>query len=138
MNQALATLGLTPSRTHLLWELGSRGPVPQRVLADALKVTPRAITGLVDALVAAGLVTREPHPNDRRAALVTLTPTAEALVGRLRKDHARLAQALFGTMPDNELERFSQTLVDIIDRLQTHLAAKEAPTSSRQAASRRS
>jgi hypothetical protein len=66
--QALGALDLTPSRAHLLWELGQRGPVTQQVLA-ALRVTPRAMTGLVDALVASGLVTREPHPNDRRAAL---------------------------------------------------------------------
>ena len=72
MTHAIEALGLTPSRTHLLWELGHRGPVPQRVLAEALKVTPRAVTGLVDALAADGLVTREPHPTDRRAALVTL------------------------------------------------------------------
>jgi DNA-binding MarR family transcriptional regulator len=121
MSKAIAALGLTPSRTHLLWELGNRGPVPQRVLADALKVTPRAITGLVDALVSAGLVTREPHPGDRRAALVTLTPKAVALVGRLKRDHEGLARALFGPMSGSELDRFTRTLADITDRLQTHL-----------------
>ncbi len=124
MSNAIAALGLTPSRTHLLWELGNRGPVPQRVLADALKVTPRAITGLVDALVTTGLVTREPHPTDRRATLVTLTPKAVALVGRLKRDHEVLAQALFGPMSENELDRFRRTLTDITGRLQTHLVTK--------------
>ena len=52
MAQANGVLGLTPSRTHLLWELGQHGPVTQRVLAEAFKLTPRAVTGLVDALVA--------------------------------------------------------------------------------------
>src|ERR1700758_4149536 len=102
MAQAIGALGLTPSRTHLLWELGRRGPVPQRVLAEALKVTPRAVTGLVDALVADGLVTREPHPTDRRATLVTFTPRGEALVAQLKRDHKALARALFASMPDGE------------------------------------
>jgi DNA-binding MarR family transcriptional regulator len=126
MTQAIAALGLTPSRTHLLWELGNRGPVPQRVLADALKVTPRAVTGLVDALVASGLVTRESHPDDRRAALVTLTARAETLVRRLKRDHEVLAQSLFGPMSKGELDRFDGALADIIDRLQKHLAETAA------------
>src|ERR671912_452474 len=73
MNGSLGEYGLTPARAHLLWELFHRGPCTQRVLADALDVTPRNVTGLVDALEATGYVTREPHPGDRRATLVTLT-----------------------------------------------------------------
>lgn len=123
MTQAIASLGLTPSRTHLLWELGRRGPVPQRVLAEALKVTPRAVTGLVDALVTSGLVTREPHPTDRRATLVTLTPRGAKLVARLERDHERLARALFASMSQRELDTFSGSLTGVVDRLRAHLAA---------------
>lgn len=123
MAQANAALGLTPARMHLLWELGRRGPVPQRVLAEALKVTARAVTGLVDALVAQGLVTREVHPTDRRATLVTLTPRAETLVGQLKRDHKKLARALFASMAPDEFESFAQSLARVIDRLRAHLAA---------------
>ena len=123
MTRAITALGLTPARTHLLWELGRRGPVPQRVLADALKVTPRAITGLVDALVADGLVTRERHPTDRRATLVTFTPRGAELVAQLQRDHKELARALFASMPDREFGSFSDSLAGLIDRLRAHLAA---------------
>lgn len=123
MARANVVLGLTPARTHLLWELGQRGPVPQRVLAAALKVTPRAVTGLVDALVAQELVTREAHPTDRRATLVTLTARGETLVGRLKRDHKTLARALFASMPPDELESFSHSLAGVIDRLRRHLGA---------------
>jgi DNA-binding MarR family transcriptional regulator len=122
MAHAIERLGLTPSRTHLLWELGERGPVPQRVLADALKVTPRAVTGLVDALVADGLVTRAPHPADRRATLVTLTPRGETLVAQLRRDHRALARALFGPMSRREFDGFARGLAGVIERLRAHLA----------------
>jgi DNA-binding MarR family transcriptional regulator len=123
MTQAIAALGLTPARTHLLWELGRRGPVPQRVLAEALKVTPRAVTGLVDALVTDRLVTREPHPSDRRAALVTLTPRGETLVAQLERDHKKLARSLFASMSHREFDTFSRSLARVIDRLRAHLAA---------------
>ena len=121
MTHAIEALGLTPSRTHLLWELGHRGPVPQRVLAEALKVTPRAVTGLVDALAADGLVTREPHPTDRRATLVTLTSRGETLVAQLERDHKALARALFAPMSRREFDTFADGLAGVIDRLCAHL-----------------
>jgi DNA-binding MarR family transcriptional regulator len=128
MAQANEALGLTPSRTHLLWEVGQRGPVPQRVLAQALKVTPRAVTGLVDALADDGLVTREPHPGDRRATLVTLTARGETLVAQLKRDHKALARALFAPMSHSEFDRFRRGLSGVIDRLRAHLGAN-APES---------
>jgi DNA-binding MarR family transcriptional regulator len=130
MTQAIGALGLTPARTHLLWELGRRGPVPQRVLAEALKVTPRAVTGLVDALVADDLVTRQPHPTDRRATLVTFTARGEALVAQLKGDHKALARALFASMSEREFDSFSRSLAGVIDRLRVHVAATGARRSS--------
>jgi DNA-binding MarR family transcriptional regulator len=124
MAQANEALGLTPSRIHLLWEVGQRGPVPQRVLAEALRVTPRAVTGLVDALADDGFVTREPHPSDRRATLVTLTARGETLVRQLKRDHKALARALFAPMSRSEFDGFRRGLGGIIDRLRTHLEAK--------------
>jgi DNA-binding MarR family transcriptional regulator len=114
MTQAIEMLDLTPSRTHLLWELGQRGPVTQRVLADALKVTPRAITGLVDALVGRRLVTREAHPTDRRATLVTLTTEGKTLTAKLKRDHRALARALFAQMSWREFDSFERGLADVI------------------------
>jgi DNA-binding MarR family transcriptional regulator len=62
MTSSLARMGLTEARAHLLWELRARGPCTQRALASALRVTPRAVTALVDGLVETGFVTREPAP----------------------------------------------------------------------------
>ena len=131
MTQAIEALDLTASRTHLLWELGQRGPVTQRVLAEALKVTPRAITGLVDALVGGGLVTRESHPTDRRATLVTLTASGKKLTAMLKRDHRALARALFAQMPRREFDCFERGLADVIPRLRAHLASNSGPSRAR-------
>jgi DNA-binding MarR family transcriptional regulator len=138
MTRALGSLGITVSRAHLLWELGQSGRVTQRALADSLKVTPRAVTGLVDALVATGLVTREPHPSDRRAALVTLTVRGEELVAQLKRDHEVLAQALFAPMSPGEFDRFAQGLFGLIDRLRKHLAMTATAADPTSGASTRS
>ena len=136
MTHAIEALDLTPSRMHLLWELGQRGPVTQRVLAEALKVTPRAITGLVDALVGGGLVTRESHPTDRRATLVTLTASGKKLTAMLKRDHRALARALFAQMSSGEFDSFERGLAAVITNLRTHLASTGSRSGAPSAVSR--
>jgi DNA-binding MarR family transcriptional regulator len=60
-------------RMRLLHVLESEGPRTMSELANALAVTPRRVTALVDALEADGLVQRRPHPTDGRSTVVSLT-----------------------------------------------------------------
>ncbi len=113
----LSRVGLTESRAHVLWELQHRGPSTQRTLADALKVAPRTITTLIDALVETGFVTREPHPSDRRATLVTFTPQGQETACALAEGHRQLARELFGDLPDEVLAEFDAGLDHVIARL---------------------
>src|ERR687890_1304313 len=69
----LSARGLTPSRTHVLWELLQNPHATQTELARAVGVTPRTMTGLIDGLVQSGFVVRQPHPSDRRASVLALT-----------------------------------------------------------------
>ena len=116
MERDLAARGLTPSRTSLLWMLRRLGPSPQKDLAAAMRVSARTVTGLVDGLVATGFVTREPHPSDRRAFLVTLTPRGTEAVAKLEADQRELGRQLFATMP---AERFDGLVAGLDDVLAT-------------------
>jgi DNA-binding MarR family transcriptional regulator len=106
--------GLTVSRIHLLWVLGAVGPSAQQSLAAALGVSARNVTGLVDGLVASGHVTREPHPTDRRATLVTPTVEGAAVIRELIESHEHLARQLFEHVPADRLAIFVTTLDDTI------------------------
>jgi DNA-binding MarR family transcriptional regulator len=117
MSASAARDGLTTSRTRVLWELKWHGPVRQRELADSLGVAPRTVTGLVDGLVDTGFVTRESHPADRRAILVTLTPHGEHMVKSLEREQHTLAGMLFGGMPPKRFECFLSGLSDVLARL---------------------
>jgi DNA-binding MarR family transcriptional regulator len=117
MTRALAREGLTVARTHLLWVLHQQGPCTQRALADALKVTPRNVTGLVDGLVDDGHVSREPHPTDRRATLVTLTPAGLSLMDGMARGREELAARLFGGLPARRLRGFLDGIDDVTARL---------------------
>ncbi|NAZ86351.1 MarR family transcriptional regulator [Kineococcus sp. T90] len=119
MREDLAQRGLSQSRTHLLWALAGAGPSPQRVLAQALGISARSVTALVDALEATGFVSRQAHPRDRRAVLVTLTARGEAVVADLRTGYERLAEQLFGDLPAPRLELFTTTLAELGARLRT-------------------
>lgn len=117
MAESLARDGLTEARAHLLWELQRAGPTTQRALADAMHVSPRNITGLVDGLVSAGFVTREPHPTDRRATWVTFTERGAQTARALRAGQQKLAGQLFAAMPDRQLDCLLAGLDDVLIRL---------------------
>jgi DNA-binding MarR family transcriptional regulator len=127
MARSLARDGLTVSRAHLVWELRRRGPVTQRELAGALAVTARTVTGLVDGLAATGFVTREPHPTDRRATLVSLTAHGIRTAETLERGQRELAGLLFAGMPAARFDHLVAGLDEILERLREH-----APAAGRQ------
>jgi DNA-binding MarR family transcriptional regulator len=122
MTRSLERDGLTPTRAHLLWELHRRGPSTQRALAEALGVSPRNITGLVDALVATGFVTREPHPTDRRATLVSFTEHGARTAKALDVGREQLAELLFAGMSDEQFDGFVTGLDAVLATIRDELS----------------
>jgi DNA-binding MarR family transcriptional regulator len=121
MNRRLAVHGLTPARAEVIWLLHHGGPRTQRELSQALKCTPRNVTGLVDALQAAGFVARRAHPTDRRATVVSLTRTGAALVAGWRRERDLGASHLIGDTSAAELTTF----VTVLDRVLGNLRAAQ-------------
>jgi DNA-binding MarR family transcriptional regulator len=117
MARGVAERGLTTARAGLLWALLHDGPMTQRALAARLRVTPRNVTGLLDALQADGLVAREAHPSDRRATLASLTEKGRTVAAALRGGRNTMAAELFGDMPAEQLEAFQGGLEVVIERL---------------------
>lgn len=118
MEEGITGHGLTRARAGLLWALMLHaGPMTQRALADALRVTPRNVTGLLDALQADGHITRAPHPTDRRATLVHLTDQGRDAVTHLRDGRDEMAAALFADIPTDHLAGFHATITTVTARL---------------------
>lgn len=117
MQDMFETEELTSARVEVLWRVAVSGPQTQRALSDALRCTPRNVTGLVDALTATGLVSREPHPTDGRATLVTLTDAGDRLVADWHRRYDRFADRLFGDMPHNDLRRLQGLIDHVLERL---------------------
>jgi DNA-binding MarR family transcriptional regulator len=117
MEHALTERGLTTARAEVLFVLHHRGPVVQRELSQALRCTPRHVTGLIDVLEAEGWVARSPHPTDRRATLVSLTERGAAAAARMDAERQDAAAALFGDVPATDLATFVAVLDQVLDRI---------------------
>jgi DNA-binding MarR family transcriptional regulator len=117
MAEDLAARGLTRARATLMAQLHRAGPSNQRALAEALGVSPRNVTGLVDALETASLVTRAPHPHDRRATLVSLTDAGTRAATALADDQRAFAEFLFAKHRASDLEGLAESLDRLLRRL---------------------
>ena len=117
MATSFAGTGLTAARAHLLWVLEHSGPSTQQALATALDVTPRNVTGLVDALESHGFVERGPHPSDRRATLVRLTAAGEQATAAMVADRLAIAARLVDGFAADRLERLAGDLETLAERL---------------------
>ncbi|HLL62719.1 MAG TPA: MarR family transcriptional regulator [Propionibacteriaceae bacterium] len=128
---SFAGTGLTTARTHLLWVLHHSGPSKQQALATALSVSPRNVTGLVDALETGGFVARTPHPSDRRAILITLTERGAATVATMDRDRQDIAAQLVDGFDEARRGRLGADLDTIAERLQQLVdSAHRAPVAT--------
>lgn len=114
VTESLAAQRLTPARIGLVQRLHHDGPMSQRQLADALGCTPRNVTGLVDATESLGLVQRHPHPDDRRAVLVSTTQAGENSVVAWREQAENVANEVFADLADEDVEHLSSTLAVVL------------------------
>jgi MarR family transcriptional regulator, organic hydroperoxide resistance regulator len=81
VRERAAKLGLTAAQATALREL--TGPMTITELAERMTCEPSNATFIVDKLEKQELVKRRPHPTDRRARQLVLTPKGSALRGKL-------------------------------------------------------
>lgn len=86
------------------------GPAIMRDLAEALGMTARNITAIVDALEEAGLAVRVPHPNDRRATVVRLTEAGRCETDRARGESLDKVACAFGELSLEDQQRYADML----------------------------
>lgn len=81
LRERAVKLGLTAPQATALRELS--GPMTMSELAERMSCEPSNATYVVDKLEARGLIERRPHPTDRRAKQLVLTPDGLELRARL-------------------------------------------------------
>ncbi len=103
--------GLSYARLRLLQTLHCGGPAIMRDLCDQLGVSPRNMTAMVDALEDAQLVVRRPHPTDRRATLVELSPSGAQEAEQALEPRLDAMAELFEGFSPEEQQAFADALI---------------------------
>jgi DNA-binding MarR family transcriptional regulator len=130
-----AACGLESGWYDVLATLRRAGP-PYRLrptdFAAALMLTSSGTTKRLDRLEAAGHITREPDPGDRRGVLITLTPKGRSLVDKATVKHMANEHRILGGLPAAE----QRQLAGLLRKLQLTLppqAEDERPATGRRA-----
>jgi DNA-binding MarR family transcriptional regulator len=81
---ALESIGITTALFSVLNYLLASGAAIQQEIGAAIGIDPSTMVSLIDELERAGLAKRRPHPHDRRAREVVITPKGRRTVERGR------------------------------------------------------
>ena len=81
---ALESIGITTALFSVLSYVLGRGAAIQQEIGAAIGIDPSTMVALIDELERAGLAKRRPHPHDRRAREVVITPKGRRTVERGR------------------------------------------------------
>lgn len=112
---AMAPWDIAPHHARALKVIGRHERIRPGELAGHLRVAPRSVTDVVDALEARGLLAREPDPSDRRATVLVLTASGRQLVTEIGSARRAGADTYFARLPARDraaLTRILRTLDD--------------------------
>ena len=113
--EELRPVGLSPSAFNVLMALHNTEDhmLEPCQLAQRLLISRPSVTGLLDTLQTKGLITRQPHADDRRRILVTLTEEGRSVLESCFASHYAGVNAAFADLTSDEVE----TLVTLLRRV---------------------
>ncbi|KAB8141810.1 MarR family transcriptional regulator [Chloroflexia bacterium SDU3-3] len=110
-------IDLTLPQLMTLFAVQNSGPCRMSLLADLTRQSAGTLTGIVDRLIADGLLERARNVNDRRVIEVALTAEGERrLNGAVGARREEMQKAL-NMFTDTDLSEFAQFLQRFLDRL---------------------
>ncbi len=92
----------------------SGGPLSQSELADQLAVEGATMVSMVDRLVKAGLVVREPSKVDRRVKRVVLTAAGSELYAKVKTEAEAFRREVLAHVPPTELRAATELLEKLL------------------------
>ena len=111
LDELLRPLGLTFARYEVLVLLSfsRRGSLSLGKIGERLQVHATSVTPLVNRLEAAGLLVRNPHPEDGRAVLASITAEGRAVMQQAT-DAIVEARFALGALTDEQCEQLTTML----------------------------
>ena len=113
-------LGLSESDVLAVQHLAAAGRLTPTQLGALLGMTSGGATALVQRLEREGFVAREPHPRDRRSALLSLTPEIERQAGNALAPLVDAIDELVHGLPDGDRRMLTRVLAAVADAGERH------------------
>jgi DNA-binding MarR family transcriptional regulator len=115
-NRKATDAGISAQRLRLLNAVHCHGPQKMADLAEALAVTPRNVTALVDGLESDGLIRRVPHSTDRRVTMVELVCGSVYVESQFRAFQDSIGR-LFADLDEDDRRTLLRLLTTLHDRI---------------------
>jgi MarR family 2-MHQ and catechol resistance regulon transcriptional repressor len=121
------TLGLTGAQFDIIATLGNTLGMTCKELGEKTLITKGTLTGVLDRLVARGLIRRTASDADRRQIFVLLTPQGVRTFERVFPEHIGHLKPAFTALSPRELDQTTALLHKLRDALrEAHVERKAA------------
>jgi DNA-binding MarR family transcriptional regulator len=119
--EALQPLGLHPRDFGVMSIVAANPGISQQALSEHTGIDASSMTALIDELESLRVAERRPHPGDRRARAIHLTPSGEEALQRARKVAGGLQGELLAALTADE----QRTLLELLGKLAADSAGRD-------------
>lgn len=114
--QRMAPFGLRPVDFSVLTLIAHNPGITSRQLCAALDILPPNLVGMIKSLDKRGLIERRPHPTDRRAQGLHLSPAGKKLQKSAQATATRLESDVASRLSADELDTLKSLLRKVYTR----------------------
>lgn len=109
--------GINPSQYLILKTLKHSGPQKANELAEAIQMTPGAITGASDKLVSEGYAERKGAMKDRRVVYLEITDQGEHILESMIENQKKATERFFEGLSDEDISHLIRIYHQISNNL---------------------
>jgi len=100
----------TVAQVRALFALDAREAATAGEIAEAARLSPASVTGMLDELERDGIVTRVRSEDDRRRVLVTLTDAGRTVLNKRRRRWLKRWEAALDDVSERDLEAAAEVM----------------------------
>lgn len=104
LRPTVAGSGLTPSQISVLFSIVRVGPLGLSELAELEGLNPTMLSRITAQLCEAGLIRRDAHSSDRRAAVVSATAAGRRMRERVHRERTRVLSGYLSQLQASQRE----------------------------------
>ncbi len=102
----------------VLWKINRMHRCRVMDISGEMSISPSTLTGVLDRLVAQGLLLRVNDPDDRRAVLLEVSSEVPELIKKLRKAGTEKLAAVLQPIPQDRIISLSEDLSLLLEQLE--------------------